>query len=138
MNDTNAQPAPAPVHHVVGRLLPCPFCGCEAEYKTYGQKGEWSFHRVKCTACDATHMNYQKSSDEVVRRWNARRVDVSHLQLKATNAGFKYWRASDAHGVTGTKEQAESFISNLIGVEVEICPPNPSDQGAGAKEPNRG
>jgi len=109
---------------LVGPYMPCPFCGCEAKYKTYGQDGKWAFHQVECLSCGALQMLHDKSSDEVIRRWNARRVDVSHLQLMVTNAGFKYWRASDAHGVTGTKEQAESFIADLIGVEVEICLPN--------------
>jgi Lar family restriction alleviation protein len=123
--------ASAPVHRLVGQLLPCPFCGCEAKYKTYGQDGKWAFHQAECLSCGALQMLCDKSPDEVIRRWNARRVDVSHLQLMATNAGFKYWRASDAHGVTGTKKQAESFIADLIGVEVEICLPNAKDQGAG-------
>jgi hypothetical protein len=59
----------------------------------------------------------------VDRNTNSRQQDV-------INAGFKYWRASDAHGVTGTKEQAELFIADLIGVEVEIRLPNPQDQSA--------
>lgn len=42
------------------------------------------------------------------------------LQQKAIDHGFKYWRAPDAHGVTGTIEQAENLIADLVGVEVEI------------------
>lgn len=128
MNTENVASS-APVHQLVGQLLPCPFCGCEAKYKTYGQDGRWAFHEVNCPSCGAMQMMYQWSPDEVIRRWNSRRTDVSHLQLMATNAGFKYWRASDAHGVTGTKEQAESFISDLIGVEAEICLPNSAIDG---------
>lgn len=47
----------------------------------------------------------------------------SDRQQKAVDIGFKYWRASDAHGIKGTKEQAESFIADLVGVEVEILMP---------------
>jgi len=45
---------------------------------------------------------------------------MSDFQQMALDLGFKYWRASDAHGVTCTKEQAEIFIANLVGVEVGI------------------
>lgn len=48
------------------------------------------------------------------------RNNVKHMQKIATDAGFQYWRSSDAHGVTATKEEAENFIADLIGVEVEI------------------
>jgi Lar family restriction alleviation protein len=128
--------SPAPVWPVVGQLLPCPFCGCEAKYKTCGHDGEWAFHKVECQSCGVMQMMYQKSPDEVVRRWNARRVDVNHLQLMVQNAGFKYWRASDSHGVKGTKEHAELFISDLIGVEVEVCLPNAKDQRPAHENPD--
>ncbi|WP_369650146.1 MULTISPECIES: hypothetical protein [unclassified Variovorax] len=42
------------------------------------------------------------------------------IQKKAIEHGFEYWRASDAHGVTGTKPQAIELLQDLIGVEVEI------------------
>jgi len=45
---------------------------------------------------------------------------VNRLQELVVKSGFKYWRASDSHGVRGTREQAEEFIADLIGVEVEI------------------
>jgi hypothetical protein len=50
-------------------------------------------------------------------------------QQDAIEAGFKYWRASDAHGITGTKEQAESFIADRVGVEVDILLPTPRSPG---------
>ena len=34
-----------------------------------------------------------------------------------------YWRASDAHGVTLTPEQALELLRTALGVEVEIKPP---------------
>ena len=42
------------------------------------------------------------------------------VQQKAIDHGFTYWRASDAHGVTGTNAQAVELLQNLLGVEVEI------------------
>jgi hypothetical protein len=48
------------------------------------------------------------------------RLSIDDLQGKALEHGFKYWRASDAHGITGTAEQAENLIADLIGVEVEV------------------
>lgn len=41
-------------------------------------------------------------------------------QQKCVDAGFKYWRASDAHGVTCTAAQAVDLLAQLLGVEVEI------------------
>lgn len=45
---------------------------------------------------------------------------VEGLWQKALGAGFKHWCSPDAQGVIGTKAQAQSFIADLIGVEVEI------------------
>jgi hypothetical protein len=44
----------------------------------------------------------------------------SDLQKKAIDRGFVYWRAPDAHGVTGTEAQAVDLLQDLLGVEVEI------------------
>jgi hypothetical protein len=41
-------------------------------------------------------------------------------QQKALDHGFQYWRAPDAHGVTGTVSQAVELLQDLLGVEVEI------------------
>jgi hypothetical protein len=32
-----------------------------------------------------------------------------------------YWRSSDAHGVTLTREQAMEILRDVLGVEVEIA-----------------
>lgn len=48
------------------------------------------------------------------------RVTRESAQEKVIACGFKYWRAPDAHGVVGTTKQAEDFIADLVGVEVEI------------------
>lgn len=42
------------------------------------------------------------------------------IQKKALEYGFEYWRASDSHGVEGTKPQAIDLLQDLLGVEVEI------------------
>jgi hypothetical protein len=44
----------------------------------------------------------------------------TQVQGKAIEHGFQYWRAPDAHGVTGTKPQAIELLQDLLGVEVEI------------------
>lgn len=41
-------------------------------------------------------------------------------QKKCLDLGFKYWRASDAYGVTCTPAQAVEFMQEMLGVEVEI------------------
>lgn len=43
------------------------------------------------------------------------------IQQKAVDHGFRYWRAPDAHGVTGTEAQAVELLQDLLGVEVEIA-----------------
>jgi len=48
-------------------------------------------------------------------------LTVASLQQKAIDHGFKYWRAPDAHGVTGTNAQAVELLQDLLGVEVEIA-----------------
>lgn len=47
-------------------------------------------------------------------------LTVCDWQKRCIAEGFKYWRAPDAHGVTCTKEQAESMLAAVLGVEVEI------------------
>jgi hypothetical protein len=49
-------------------------------------------------------------------------------QQRCLDAGFKYWRAPDAHGVTCTVEQATALLADLLGVEVEIAHPSASVQ----------
>lgn len=41
------------------------------------------------------------------------------LQQKCVDMGA-YWRASDAHGVVLTIEQAEDLLRDVLNVEVEI------------------
>lgn len=45
---------------------------------------------------------------------------VIDWQKKALDAGFQYWRASDAHGVECTIEQATALLRDLLGVEVDF------------------
>lgn len=44
-------------------------------------------------------------------------------QKRALELGFVYWRASDAHGVSGTPEKAVRLLEEVLGVEVEVEPP---------------
>ena len=54
---------------------------------------------------------------EVVRFMRATGYD---WQDRCIAEGFKYWRATDAHGVTCSKEQAETMLAAVLGVEVGI------------------
>jgi hypothetical protein len=47
-------------------------------------------------------------------------LTIRDVQKKAIEYGFVYWRAPDAHGVSGTKPQAIELLQDLLGVEVEI------------------
>lgn len=49
-----------------------------------------------------------------------RALTLDDIQRKSIEYGFHYWRASDAHGVTGHSSQAVRLLEDLIGVEVEI------------------
>lgn len=64
---------------------------------------------MKATGCDFQAEQVQTAM-LTVRDW----------QERCIAEGFKYWRASDAHGVTCTKEQAENMLAAVLGVEVEI------------------
>ena len=47
-------------------------------------------------------------------------MNQNDWQKRCVEIGFKYWRASDAHGVTCTKEQVIELLQEVLGVEVEI------------------
>lgn len=53
-------------------------------------------------------------------------------QKRCVEAGFKYWRAPDAHGVECTHEQALALLRDLLGVEVDFAastePPTAAEQ----------
>ena len=54
--------------------------------------------------------------------------DRKDWQKRCVDIGFTYWRASDAHGVTCTEEQAAQLLAELLGVEVQITDePLPKD-----------
>jgi hypothetical protein len=93
------------------------------------REGQWWISELDAWA--ETGSDDQKRAVAVVHRLlravraastsaNVARLSIDDLQGKALEHGFKYWRASDAHGITGTAEQAENLIADLIGVEVEV------------------
>jgi hypothetical protein len=50
------------------KLLPCPFCGSEAEIKHTGDTGRY----VCCTNCNSgSHLHYG-NLDELAKKWNTR------------------------------------------------------------------
>jgi Lar family restriction alleviation protein len=66
------------------KLLPCPFCGGEAEKKMYlwGHRKEsgkpiWCFY-VFCTSCDSMGDNVFKTKQEAFAAWNHRIPDIVH------------------------------------------------------------
>lgn len=78
--------------------------------------------------CDTLHAEHCHLSDQdaindgwlpLVYAWHAgfARDDIRDLAIKC---GFKYWRTSDAHGVTSSIAEAEALLADLLGVEVEI------------------
>ena len=60
------------------KLLPCPFCGGEAESKMYlwGHHAEthepiWCYY-IYCTSCDAMTDDVFKTEEEAIAAWNRR------------------------------------------------------------------
>lgn len=51
-------------------LKPCPFCGGEAEIRTYGSKGT-GLKYIRCTDCHAATASYL-TKKEVLAAWNTR------------------------------------------------------------------
>lgn len=112
-------------------------CGeCDRQFKT----GESASEACADTAdgeraepvawvyCDTLHAEHCHLSDQeaindgwlplvYARHAGFAREDIRELSIKF---GFKYWRASDAHGVTSSIAEAESLLADLLGVEVEI------------------
>jgi len=72
---SSAQEQPAPSagdHGEAGELLPCPFCGGEAEKKIGVAPEDW----VNCTQCGAsTRFGYGRA---VVKLWNRRITPAQH------------------------------------------------------------
>ena len=102
------------------KLLPCPFCGGEAESKMYlwGHHAEthepiWCYY-IYCTSCDAMTDNVFKSKTEAVAAWN-RRAQPENKPL--TNSD-RFRRMSD-------EEIAKILVSDLIGEKIPFCKNKP-------------
>ncbi len=67
-----------------GELLPCPFCGGEADY-------EYDLYMVICKACGAC-TDLRETTEEAIAAWNRRTVPpamatpINHIEL--VNLGF--------------------------------------------------
>ncbi|HDR8927272.1 TPA: hypothetical protein QDA78_003699 [Burkholderia vietnamiensis] len=95
-----------------------------------------SYFESACALADDTIDSKNRNIDEIVafnkqllaeleaaaadKRDNVRRWTREDMQNKALEHGLKYWRAPDAHGVEGTKQQTVDLLQDLLGVEVEI------------------
>jgi Lar family restriction alleviation protein len=81
MNEENKPPTAAPLHGIV--LLPCPFCGGEAE-ECY-QRDDLDDWKIECSGCGAVScpdgMRYDKHL--AIKDWNTRIV-------KGVRAVFSY------------------------------------------------
>ena len=60
-------------------LLPCPFCGGEAEAHVYGATGQWG---VKCP-CGAETNRIVYTEDEAIEVWNRRSESAGYCEDKA-------------------------------------------------------
>lgn len=69
-------------------LLPCPFCGKPAQYKSRRDESLWShdivtWHEVWCCECDFL-MDQCDDADELERRWNTRNGVLQSTQGDST------------------------------------------------------
>lgn len=63
------------------RLLPCPFCGCEARTTETARSGNrWG------VACDCgASVRFYSTEAEAVEAWNARHVETCHNDAQCDN-----------------------------------------------------
>jgi hypothetical protein len=73
-------------------LLPCPFCGAEANFRRFGAENDLLM--VECTnqygACCRMSADYTKESERILAdKWNRRAKPVSDELRKAINEMFE-------------------------------------------------
>jgi hypothetical protein len=74
------------------KLLPCPFCGAEAQFRKFGAENDLLM--VECTnpygACCRMSIDYTKESEKIlVDRWNRRVKPMSDELRKAIGEMFE-------------------------------------------------
>lgn len=73
-------------------LLPCPFCGAEAQYRRFGAGNDWLM--IECTnpygACCSMSTTYTKESERILAdKWNRRAKPMSDELRKAIDEMFE-------------------------------------------------
>jgi hypothetical protein len=84
------------------------------------EKFEAARRAIAAKLAHSTHFDIEYEIWQAALESRVLAMTCDDIQVKALEYGFKYWRASDAHGITGTVKQAEDLIAQLVGVEVEI------------------
>lgn len=81
------------------KLLPCPFCGGEAEMLNYSES-EWL---VNCPACGGMVEKWRKTEAEAIEQWNTRKPmeriveqleeakDIAHDDSMAETVSTRIW-----------------------------------------------
>lgn len=103
-------------------LLPCPFCGCEANLSTYETESLWSHNIVTYTQVGCEECGYFISSEpgfevEAPGRWNTR-ASLSRLPLEDTIKSFQQIAANETPYSNATVRRmariARAAISSLL------------------------
>ena len=74
------------------KLLPCPFCGGEAEMLNYSPT-EWLVH---CIECDGMVEKWRETEEEAIEQWN-NRTPMDNIVEKLEEAKEEY-RDYDKNG----------------------------------------
>lgn len=101
------------------KLLPCPFCGGEAEIRHYEDytKDFASVYKyyVECTECKA-QSNMKANTEDIIKDWNTRKpIDRIVNQLEESVAYYKKYGDSD--GLQYTAYESAIEIVKAGGVE---------------------
>ena len=83
-------------------LLPCPFCGGEAELREW----DWPYERfqVRCSVCKTAAKTRLSTREKAIAAWNTRQlvpreaVEAEKLALALADAEAEYRRFYQAHG----------------------------------------
>lgn len=79
------------------KLLPCPFCGGEAEEVITAKNTSDPKHRIRCTKCRC-QTSETVASPEHIRKWNTRAYeDMGTLECYECRSGYPMVRERTCH-----------------------------------------